>query len=163
MSERKITKAEYIKQCWDYITETLKVLKNLSGNIINMENRKLSYKDLSDFLLLLKEMECLELSDNVFYTLQHYTTKDFTGKFLGFYLTSDLETVMRFEILCAYGERINITYQVPEDIININLNRLVNSSYKFELENVTRETLALFMGCKFSGALLENLSKGECQ
>lgn len=155
MSERKITKADYIKQCWEYITETLKGLKNLSGNIINMENRKQSYKELSDFLLLLKEMECLELVDKVFYTLENYSTKDFTGKFLGFYLTSDL--VIRFEILCGYGERCNINYNEYKDILDINLERLANGSFKFDQVEITEENLALFTGTKFSGVLLENI------
>ena len=158
MSERKITKAEYIKQCWEYITETLKGLKNLSGNIIYIKNRETSYKEVSDLLLILKEIEPIELLEKCFYTFSNYGTKDFTGKFLGFYLTTNLQTVMRFEILCGYAERIKI-YSEHEDTLDIGLERFATSNISLDQVEITKEALALYMGTKFSGTLLENLLK----
>jgi hypothetical protein len=156
----KITKDEYIKQCWTYVNTTLKYLKDLTDNIISVDARKEEFKKISDQLLNMSSLEGIEeLKEGSFYNVLGYRKEEvLIGKFLGTF-SEDGTFKFRFDVLCASETRI--WYNDVTNVFDINITNITNNSLKFEPVTIKDEDLPLYVGKAFSGALLEKLMKGQ--
>lgn len=150
----KISKTDYLKNCWDYVTSTLKYLKDMTGNMVLDKSRMSTFEEIGNVLKDIALAESVTLDEGTFYELKRYNDEILVGKFIGNYYEDSFS--YRFEVL--YSDKDKFSYQDITDFIGISIRDLEpTGSVKVKSIVISPEDLALYIGKPKTGKLLQKM------